>query len=143
MDLVRFGPGDEQRTQSMLIMMAEVFDEPIDVLGHEYLAGLLARPEFWAVAAIEDGAIVAGITAHALPLTRREASELLIYDVAVRVDRHRRGIGRALMTHLRDLAAASGISLSWVPVDDEDEGALEFYRALGGVPSPVTLFTFS
>ena len=30
----------------------------------------------------------------------------------------------------------------FVPADDEDQEAIEFYRAVGGTPSPVTFFTF-
>jgi aminoglycoside 3-N-acetyltransferase I len=43
---------------------------------------------------------------------------------------------------LREEAARAGIETLFVPADDEDEHALDFYRALGGVPAPVTIFTF-
>ena len=53
------------------------------------------------------------------------------------------GIGRALVHELISLGRAAGIDTTFVPADDEDTHALEFYRAIGGVPSPVTFFTFS
>jgi len=31
----------------------------------------------------------------------------------------------------------------FVPADNEDDDALDFYRALGGTPSSVTFFSFS
>lgn len=124
-------------------MMAAVFEEDCEALDDAYVGRLLRRDDFWAVAAVEDGAIVGGITAHALPMTRVAATELFIYDVAVRADRQRAGVGRALVTALRDLAEAAGIEVSFVPADDEDTHAIEFYRALGGEASPVTFFTFS
>ncbi len=65
-----------------------------------------------------------------------------IYDLAVRVDRQRRGIGRRLVSYVPASAAECGITDVFVPADDEDEHALEFYRALGGAPSAVTIFTF-
>ena len=40
------------------------------------------------------------------------------------------------------LAAAEGIGVVFVPADDEDTHALDFYRAMGGEPQPVTIFTF-
>jgi len=143
MDVIRLGPGDEVRTREMLAMMAEVFDEPSDVLGDDYLRRLLARSDFWAVAAIENDLVVGGVTAHTLAMTRRECAELFIYDVAVRSDRQRRGIGRALITFVLARAATEGIDVSFVPADDEDVHAIDFYRALGGAASPVTIFTFS
>ena len=87
--------------------------------------------------------IVGGITAHVLPMTRSELSALFIYDVAVRADHQRKGVGRHLISALRDDAAAAQIGDVFVPADNEDLHALDFYRALGGVPSPVTFFTFS
>jgi aminoglycoside 3-N-acetyltransferase I len=39
-------------------------------------------------------------------------------------------------------AAAAGITVAFVPADNEDVHALDFYSALGGIPAPVTIFTF-
>ena len=44
---------------------------------------------------------------------------------------------------LREAAAAAGITEVFVPADNDDTHALDFYRALGGDPAPVTMFTFS
>lgn len=131
----------------MFATMAEVFAEDegdaAEPLDDDHVVALLQRVEFWAVVAIEGGAVVGGLTAHALPMTRSRSTELFIYDLAVRSDRQRRGIGRALVEHLLTLARTAGIDTTFVPADDEDTHALEFYRAVGGVPSRVTFFTFS
>jgi aminoglycoside 3-N-acetyltransferase I len=86
--------------------------------------------------------IVGGLTAHTLPMTRSESREIFIYDIAVRADHQRRGVGRLLMSHLIRTASDAGIHDLFVPAEDEDVHALEFYRALGGAASPVTFFTF-
>lgn len=125
-----------------LELMAQVFEEPSSDLSDDYLSALLARAEFWVVAALKDGTPVGGITAHALPMTRSEATELFIYDLAVDPAHQRAGIGRALVNALRAEAAAQGITVAFVPADNDDEHALEFYRALGGAAAPVTIFTF-
>ncbi len=75
-------------------------------------------------------------------MTRSESREIFIYDIAVRVDHRRRGVGRLLMSHLTRIARDAGIHDLFVPADDEDAHALESYRALGGVASAVTFFTF-
>lgn len=123
-------------------LMAQIFEEPGEPLRDEYLLRLLSRSDFWAIAAFIDDELVGGLTAHTLPMTSSESSALFIYDIAVRPDRQRRGVGRLLISSLRDAAAAEGIEEIFVPADNEDDHALEFYRALGGESSAVTHFTF-
>jgi aminoglycoside 3-N-acetyltransferase I len=142
--------GEEGVAREMFAMMVAVFAEDEDgrddrggELGDEDVAGLLRRGEFWALVATEEGVVVGGLTAHVLPMTRNRSSELFLYDLAVRTDRRRRGIGRALVEELLALAKSVGIRTTFVPADDEDTHALDFYRALGGAASPVTFFTFS
>ncbi|MGH7437353.1 MAG: GNAT family N-acetyltransferase [Polyangiaceae bacterium] len=142
MKTVRLGPADAALARTMFAMMAAVFSEPTGVLSDEYIAHLLGRADFWALAAIEGDEVVGGLTAHTLPMTRAEGSEVFLYDLAVRPDRQRTGIGRSLVARLREGAAACGADNVFVPADDEDDHAIEFYRALGGSPSPVTIFTF-
>jgi aminoglycoside 3-N-acetyltransferase I len=126
----------------MFALMAAVFEEESAYLSDDYLDRLLRRDDFWAIAAFMGDEIVGGVTAHTLPMTRTESAELFIYDLAVRGDRRRQGIGRRLIAALREAAAEAGIQVAFVPADDDDVHALEFYRALGGEPSPVTIFTF-
>jgi aminoglycoside 3-N-acetyltransferase I len=139
---LRLGAGDRDLARALFSLMAEVFEEECQPLSDGYLDRLLAREEFWALAALDGEQIVGGLTAHVLPMTSAETSELFIYDVAVRRDRQRSGVGRRLIADLRDRAAAAGIEVLFVPADNDDTHALDFYRAVGGVPSPVTLFTF-
>ena len=138
----RLTTSDHETARALFALMEEVFENEHPPLSDPYLARLLAREDLWVIAAFVDDTLAGGITAHVLPMTRSESSELFIYDLAVREDLQRRGVGRALMTRLREDAAAAGIEDSFVPADDEDTHALAFYRAVGGKPSPVTFFTF-
>ena len=142
----RLVPGDEAIGCAMFAMMKEVFEEDSEDGGNPLRVDdakqLLSRADFWALVATESGNVVGGLTAHALPMTRSRATELFIYDLAVKTDRQRQGIGRKLVTKLLSLARAAGIETTFVPADNEDTHALDFYRALGGTASPVTFFTF-
>lgn len=140
--LVAHDASSVARAKSLFSMMSKVFETEQHELDEAYVAGLLAREEFWALAATSGDELVGGLTAHALPMTRSMTRELFIYDLAVREDHQRRGVGRLLMAALQRLGAEAGIAVSFVPADDEDEHALEFYRAVGGVGAPVTIFTF-
>ena len=50
-----------------------------------------------------------------------------------REDQQRKGIGRQLMTALREDRSSHGIPLVLVAADNDDGHALDFYRAVGGV----------
>jgi aminoglycoside 3-N-acetyltransferase I len=141
MKTLRLGAGDVRVARAMFSMMAATFAEPGGELSDEYVADLLSRPGFWAIVALDGDEVVGCVTAHALPMTREQASELFIYDIAVRPDRQRRGVGRSLVGHLRRAAAAEEIGAVFVAADREDDHAIDFYRALGGEESPVAFFT--
>ena len=123
--------------------MAGVFDEECGELSDAFVEHLLARAEFWAIAAFSGDELIGGLTAHTLPMTRSESFEIFLYDIAVRADHQRRGIGRELVAALSTAAAALGIHDLFVAADDEDAHALDFYRALGAAASPVTMFTLT
>lgn len=141
-DIRRLTVADVALARRVFLTMTEVFEDPGEPLGDAYLATLLARPDFWAFAAVDGDDVLGGITAHTLLMTRNESREVFIYDLAVVPDRQRQGVGRRLVSALRDAAAAEGIEVAFVPADNEDTHALDFYRAIGGVLAPVTIFTF-
>jgi aminoglycoside 3-N-acetyltransferase I len=75
-------------------------------------------------------------------MTTSERAEVFIFDIAVRPDQQRRGVGRRLVSELCARAKAEGIATVFVAADDEDAHALDFYRALGAAGAAVTMFEF-
>jgi aminoglycoside 3-N-acetyltransferase I len=140
--IVRLTAADIELARELFATMARVFATGPEALSDGYLTRLLDRQDFWALAASIDGQLAGGLTAYTLALARAEVSEIFIYDVAVVPGRQRLGVGRQLMASLRSQAASAGITVAFVPADNEDIHALDFYRALGGIPAPVTIFTF-
>jgi aminoglycoside 3-N-acetyltransferase I len=138
----RLGVEDRQLARDTFALMVEVFGETPAPLSDDYLQSLLARPEFWAFAALRGDSVVGGLTAHTLMMTAFQGAEVFVYDIAVARDHQRQGIGRRLIAALRHEARSVGISTLFVPADDEDSEALQFYSALGGTPSKVTFFEF-
>lgn len=138
----RLTVADVAIARQLFQLMARVFEEPATPLSDEYLVRLLSRTEFWSLAAFFGDDLIGGLAAHTLPMTSSESSEIFIYDIAVRPDRQRQGVGRQLISSLRALADESGIQDIFVSADNDDIHALDFYRAFGGAPSAVTHFTF-
>ncbi len=145
MHVLRLGPADAALARSAVALLVEVFEEPdAEPLPDGWLDALLGRPDVLVLAAVgPDGRTPLGcLTAHALPLTRRPAPEVLVYDVAVAPQARRRGAGRALLDGARDWARSLRAAAVVVPADDEDVEAHAFYRACGGTGSPVTFWTW-
>jgi aminoglycoside 3-N-acetyltransferase I len=141
--VIKLAPSDRETAKKMFTVMAKVFGEDCTPLGDGYVDRLLGSDGFWAFAAIVGDDVVGGVTAHTLPMTKAEICELLIYDIAVAEPHQRKGVGRKLVTALLEFAVRSGIRDVFVPVDNGDAHALDFYYSLGGKPSSVTLFSFS
>lgn len=138
----RLGPADREIARETFRMMADVFGEGVGDLADEYIDSLLARADFWAMAALRGDQPIGAITAHVLPMTRSEARELFIYDLAVQPTYQRRGVGRLLVETLCRDAAAAGVTVAFVPADVDDDHAIAFYEAIGGEGAAVRIFTF-
>lgn len=138
----RLGAEEWELAGQLFRLMAEVFEEEHAPLSDDYLGRVLSFDWFWVLAAFRGDELVGGLTAYVLPLTRVEASEVFIYDLAVRGAYQRQGIGRLLIEVLRAKARAEGIGEMFVLADNEDEHAIDFYHALGGEASAVTFFSF-
>jgi len=145
--------GDEQTAQALFTLMAQVFETEQQVLSQTSIQHLLAREDFWVLAAFLDvpqhsqqgteTVLAGGLTAYTLPLRAREHhQEVFLYDLAVQAEHQRKGVGRDLVKTLCTLASEQGISTMFVAADNEDVHAIDFYKALGGTDSPVTMFTF-
>jgi aminoglycoside 3-N-acetyltransferase I len=137
----RLTVADTELARALFATMARVFAEDAEVLGDAYLTRLLDRDDFWALAASVDGQLVGGLTAHTLPLTRGRSVRSLHL-------RHRgsAGLAAARCRPPVDVDIAIGGGGRWyrgrLRPDNDDTHALDFYQALGGAPTPVTVFTF-
>ena len=136
----RLESGDVSLAKQLFALFAAVFETDHTEVSNDYAAALLAQPSLWAYVATLDDVVVGGLTAHTLPMTRSESAEIFLYDLAVDASAQRRGIGRQLVTGLVADAAAAGIDVVFVPADNDDTHALDFYRAIGGRPAEVTIF---
>ena len=129
------GQSDVGAMRGMLGVFASAFEEPKTYLDAQpsdaYLAKLLGREHFIAVAAIIDGAIIGGIAAYQLDKFEQDRREIYIYDLAVDEAHRRRGIATAMINALRDEAVRRDAYVIFVQADLIDGPAIALYESLG------------
>ena len=108
-----------------------------------YLNDLLKKDNVFFFVALLDGTVIGGLTAYVLPSPYFPSSEVYLYDLAVETAVQRKGVGKSLMTSLKNYCAGLGYKEVFVQADLVDQRAIDFYRATGGTPEDVIHFSYS
>ena len=69
-------------------------------------------------------------------------SQVQLYEIEVVPEHRGRGVGRALLSRFRDLAASEGHRKMWLFTDDGNAPAKALYQSIGGSASPHEDATF-
>lgn len=128
--------------QALVSLFNMVFDEESKIGSETHLLKLLSNKDFIALAAVAENKIVAGLTAYELPMYYSDSSEIFIYDLAVKPEYQRMGIGKELIQSLKSHCIQAGIKEFFVMAHEEDEHAIEFYRSTGGKSEKVVNFLY-
>jgi ribosomal protein S18 acetylase RimI-like enzyme len=105
----------------------------------------LAQPDVHLLVAFEGDEPLGFVLAYELLRRHGDPIRLFIYEVGVRAERRREGIGRRLLDELRSLGRERGVGSAFVIAEADDRDALAFYRAAGGKRSKgeMTIVRFS
>mgnify|MGYP003579264514 CR=1 FL=1 len=108
-----------------------------------YLTQLLKNDQIiFYVALSNERNVVGGLTAYTMPSVYYTASEIYIYDLAVEQYCQRKGVGKGLIGALQEHCKALGCKYIFVQADLEDQHAIDFYRATGGIQEDVVHFDY-
>jgi ribosomal protein S18 acetylase RimI-like enzyme len=133
----RLGVGDEP-TLTMLAEQEADFDldergEPLELLTEEAAREFLKDPNVLHWVVFDDSTkekIVAGhMLCHVLRMRAGAPAELVLYEIGVRSQLRRKGIGRMLVEHALAFMKEHKMKAIWVLADNED--AISFYRSCG------------
>jgi aminoglycoside 3-N-acetyltransferase I len=143
LDVRKLAQQDLWAFQSLIRLFNEVFEEDESAISSEtHLRKLLSNPGFVTLAAFYKNEIVGGLTAYELPMYHSEHSEILLYDLAVKAEYQRRGIGKRLLHKVKEYCVENGVIEFFVLAHEEDRHAVEFYRATGGRAENVVNFLY-
>jgi len=128
---------------SLIKMFNMVFEEVEPAISSEAnLLRLLNNNNFVAMAAISENEVVGGLTAFELPMYYSDSSEVFLYDMAVKPEFQRIGIGKSLIRSLKEYCIRHGVKEFFVLAHEEDESAVEFYHSTGGKSEKVVNFLY-
>ncbi len=139
----RLSKSDLPAFQQLIQLFGVVFEmEEIKNAPEHYLASLLANDAFVVYVAIHNGEVVGGATGYIMPMYYAVAKELYIYDMAVATNLQGMGVGKKLIAGLKGYCAQNAVSCMFVEAQEEDNGAIEFYRATSGAGERVVHFNY-
>jgi len=133
---------DVEDFQSLVRLFNTVFEEEKKIGSETRLLDLLRNTNFVVLTTWIDHKIVGGLTAYELHMYHADVSEIFLYDLAVNPDHQRKGIGKGLLRALKDHCLQNNIQTFFVMAHEEDEQAIEFYRATGGKGENVVNFLY-
>jgi ribosomal protein S18 acetylase RimI-like enzyme len=100
---------------------------------------LLADPRTLMLVAFDGERPVGFVLAHELPRRHGDRVKLFVYEVDVSESHRRRGIAKALLARLAELARERGIRAGFVLTEPDNGPANALYRSAGGATETVTV----
>ena len=129
MRIEQAGPDDVD-----LVMVAEtLFDDAIDA---DTTRAFLDDDRHHLLIAFEGEAPAGFVSGVELLHPDKPGPEMFLYELGVDAGYRGRGIGRALVVALTDLAWERGCHAVWVLTDEANAAAMATYRAAGGRREP-------
>jgi len=119
-------PGSESRVEAA----EHLFDDPVDL---DATRRFLADDANVLLLAYENGEAAGFVSGTVLAHPDKAAPEMFLNELAVDEAFQGRGIGRALVAELWQIAQSRGCRGMWVLTDDDNIAANKVYSAAGGV----------
>jgi aminoglycoside 6'-N-acetyltransferase I len=118
-----------------------VFDGPLDC---RTTKEFLSDSRHHIVVAVENGAVVGFASAVHYVHPDKPSPELWVNEVGIATSHRERGLGKAIIQSLLDLARKLGCVEAWVLTDRMNTAAMQLYSSSGGVEArnDQVMFTF-
>ncbi len=124
-----------------VLAAAELFDHPPT---KEWTRRFLASEGHHLLLARGDDGRAIGFVSGVETTHPDKGTEMFLYELAVHPDHRNRGVGRALVRALADLARERGCYGMWVLTDEDNAAALAAYGAAGGGhPEPNVMLSWT
>lgn len=132
MEIKHLEKEDIEGFTKLIRVFEEVFEmENFVIPPREHLRNLLAKNSFTAFVAVSGGETIGGLTAYTLEQYYSAKPLAYVYDLAVKPEFQRQGVGTKLMSAANELFREKGFEEVFVQADKIDDYVLKFYRSTG------------
>jgi aminoglycoside 3-N-acetyltransferase I len=134
--IVPLVPGNEQ-----LVFTGDLFDAPPT---EAWTAKFLASDGHHLLVAVDDEGDSIGFVSGIETTHTDKGTEMFLYELSVHPAHRNRGVAKALVAELADVARSRGCYGMWVATEPDNTAALATYRAAGATPpEPSVIFTWT
>lgn len=141
--IVKLQQADIDKFTELIHVFEHVFEMEDFILPELiHLQYVLNKPDFIAIVAMDGAAVVGGLTAYTVEQYYSHKPLAFIYDIAIKPEYQRKGIGKKLITAVADHCKQNAIEQMFVLAEQDDTQALEFYRSTKASESKVINFDY-
>lgn len=120
---------DIDKLKELISVFESVFEmEKFNRPSETHLQELLEKQTFFAVIALAENKVVAGLTVYVLDQYYSEKPLAYIYDLAVLTEYQRKGIGKSLIEFTNKYCRQKGFEEAFVQAEKVDKHAIDFYH---------------
>ncbi|RZL40910.1 MAG: GNAT family N-acetyltransferase [Pedobacter sp.] len=142
-EIIKLSPHEIDKFIDLIRVFEDVFEmENFRLPQKNYLQQLLAKEDFMVFVAIQNNEVIGGLTAYTLQQYYVQKPVVYIYDLAVKREFQRHGIGKKLIAEINNYCKGIGVQEVFVQADEVDDYALDFYRSTGGSAEKVVHFSY-
>lgn len=128
---------------SLIKVFEEVFEmKDFSMPDEKYLQQVLAKDDFFVFVALHENEVVGGLTSYILHQYYSTQPLVYIYDLAVKIEFQRQGIGKRLIACNNNYCKDINVEVVMVQADEVDAYAIDFYRSTGGTGEKVIHFDY-
>ena len=143
LEIKKLGRQDLDKFVALIQVFEDVFEmKMFRMPSKDYLKSVLEKEGFFVFVALLNNQVLGGLTAYTIHQYYAEKPLVYIYDLAVKREFQRQGIGKKLIQSTTDYCKANGMEEVFVQADVEDDYAIEFYQSTGGTPEKVIHFSY-
>jgi len=129
--------------KDLIRLFENVFEmKNFEMPDENYLQQLLEKDSFFVFVALSHDEVVGGLTSYTLQQYYSKLPLVYIYDLAVKTEFQRQGIGKMLISGITNYCKGIGIEEVFVQADEVDDFAIKFYHSTGAIAEKVVHFRY-